>query len=520
MIRQSIGGGTNAGRIVSMPAPVGGWNTRDSIADMGVKDAVFLDNFFPRNSDVMMRKGRQLLATLPPGLRIRTLLGYKSNTGAAQQFAATQTGIYNITNPSVPVLATTSTKADWEYVNATTSGGHFILACNGQDRMKLYDGTTWTDLDAASTPAVTGVLTQNVTNISKYKTRVVLCQKNSLSFWYLPTNAIAGVATEFPLQSIFSKGGYLVATAEWTIDGGNGPGSYFVAVTSEGEVVVYIGDDVAASNFQKVGVFQLPAPSSKRCFKQLSDDMLLMTKGAIYPLSKALGRGLNDRRLTLTDKIDKAYVDYSERFSGLFGWEMAFFPEAAMLLVNIPTLDYPAFNATYSEQFVINTMTQSWCRFQAWYAETMSTFDGKLYSALGNQVWQCWTGTSDDGANIVAKGKTAFNPLRTAGNKHVSMLRPLIQSPASVTVQLGIDVDYRDNVLTTSSSSYLASLSRWDSAIWNSARWNGSSSILANWATVNSPLGRVVSVRLRVESNSSTMSWIATDLIVTDGGYI
>ena len=137
---------------------------------------------------MVLRKGRQLLSTLPAGRTIRTLVGYKSVAAAVKQFAATQNGIYEITVPGAPVLATTSTKADWEYVNVTTSGGSFILACNGQDKMKLYNGATWTDLDAASVPAITGITTSDVVNISQYKTKVILCKKDSLSFWYLPMN--------------------------------------------------------------------------------------------------------------------------------------------------------------------------------------------------------------------------------------------------------------------------------------------------------------------------------------------
>ena len=41
----------------SITAPVGGWNARDSIAAMNVADAVIMDNFFPRTTDVMVRKG-------------------------------------------------------------------------------------------------------------------------------------------------------------------------------------------------------------------------------------------------------------------------------------------------------------------------------------------------------------------------------------------------------------------------------------------------------------------------------
>ena len=51
---------------------------------------------------------------------------------------------------------------------------------------------------------------------------VYLIVFNTLLFYYLPVNSIAGSATAFPLHSFTRRGGHLVATAGWTIDGGAG----------------------------------------------------------------------------------------------------------------------------------------------------------------------------------------------------------------------------------------------------------------------------------------------------------
>ena len=47
-------------RVVSLPAPVRGWNARDSLADMKPDDAVELVNMFPQTTDVIMRYGTRL----------------------------------------------------------------------------------------------------------------------------------------------------------------------------------------------------------------------------------------------------------------------------------------------------------------------------------------------------------------------------------------------------------------------------------------------------------------------------
>jgi len=47
----------NAASVASLPAPVGGWNARDSLANMDETDAVTLENYFPTVSSVVLRGG-------------------------------------------------------------------------------------------------------------------------------------------------------------------------------------------------------------------------------------------------------------------------------------------------------------------------------------------------------------------------------------------------------------------------------------------------------------------------------
>lgn len=506
----------------TLTAPVGGWNASDSIADMKPTEAVYLDNFFPRASDVQLRKGYRQHAQLPDGLETRTLIGYKSSSAIAKLFAATNNGLYDITNGQAPVLAIATTNGEYQSTSVVTAGGSFLIAVNGVTDALQYDGTTWKVLNAGSTPAITGFASNLITNVSKFKTRVILCKKDSLSFWYLPNNAIAGAMTEFPLGAVFQKGGYLMATTTWTLDGGEGPDDYFVAITSEGEVVVYKGTDPSsATSFALVGLFQLAKPMSRRCFVKLDADTAVITQAAIYPLSRALGKAATEgKEVTLTRKIQRAYSDFAQTYSALYGWQITLFPEASMLVVNVPILNYTARNIIYSYQFVMNTMTGAWCRFTGMHSEVWLAFDGKLYFALHNVISEAWTGASDKGAAITAICKTAFSSLGSYSNKHVKMVRPIIQADGPVTLTLGIDTDFADNTQQTSKVPYLQSLSIWDEARWNENKWNGSSLTISRWQSVNSKLGRTAALRLRTEAKDVTMTWIATDFLVERGGLI
>ena len=46
-----------AAQVQSLPAPLGGWNARDSLANMEPTDAVTLVNMFPTVSNLTMRGG-------------------------------------------------------------------------------------------------------------------------------------------------------------------------------------------------------------------------------------------------------------------------------------------------------------------------------------------------------------------------------------------------------------------------------------------------------------------------------
>jgi hypothetical protein len=57
----------------SVPAPVGGWNGRDSLANMQPLDAVQLINWYPTPTDVSMRKGYKVASVLTTSLNVKTI---------------------------------------------------------------------------------------------------------------------------------------------------------------------------------------------------------------------------------------------------------------------------------------------------------------------------------------------------------------------------------------------------------------------------------------------------------------
>jgi len=64
----------------SMAAPIGGWNNRDSLAEMPPLDAVQMVNFFPTPTDVQLRKGWTKTSTGITG-QVQTIMNYPTSTG-------------------------------------------------------------------------------------------------------------------------------------------------------------------------------------------------------------------------------------------------------------------------------------------------------------------------------------------------------------------------------------------------------------------------------------------------------
>lgn len=145
----------------SLPAPIGGWNARDSLAEMNPLDAVQMVNFFPTPTDVTLRKGFTKHSTGITGA-VLSMFNYSSPTGN-QLFAATATTIYNADTSTATVSLTGNTSGEWVQTSLTTAGGSFMPAVNGQDPMIVYDGSFWSRSATTSTAQTISTITRGGT---------------------------------------------------------------------------------------------------------------------------------------------------------------------------------------------------------------------------------------------------------------------------------------------------------------------------------------------------------------------
>jgi hypothetical protein len=94
-IARASGLRTQSSRTISIPAPIGGWNARDSLGAMAIEDAVTLTNWWPGTNSVVLRYGYTQFATGITG-QVESVIAYSGVT-ANKLFAAATTKIYNVT---------------------------------------------------------------------------------------------------------------------------------------------------------------------------------------------------------------------------------------------------------------------------------------------------------------------------------------------------------------------------------------------------------------------------------------
>ncbi|NBW10900.1 MAG: hypothetical protein EBR82_23010 [Caulobacteraceae bacterium] len=507
---------------ISIPAPVGGLNARDSIANMPASDALILDNVFPRPTDVVTRNGYALQNSNPTGW-VETLMAYNGVT--ANKLFAVDTGgnIRDVTSSSTGASAAVTglTNARFQYVNFGTSGGHFLMAVNGADKLRGFDGTSWWR-DGDGTHDITGVDTTNIIHINIFKSRVWMVQKNSTLAWYLPINSIAGAAVSFDFGSLFRLGGYLMGITTWSITNSMGTDEYLVAVSSEGEVLIYKGYDPAyASTFALAAHFRIGRPQGRRFFCKYGPDVVMITADGAIMLSASLMTDRAAPQQAISNKITNLITSDVQAYPSNFGWQVILYPIGNKLIINVPV-----YENVQQYQYVMNTITDSWCSYgkqntsSAYLAACFEIFNDNIYFGSSNAVYQADTGTTDNGANIFSTIKPAFNYFGARGiQKIFTMIKPYFQSNARTSVFIGINLDFQDsNPTSTIPVVPSSSTSPWDTSPWDTSYWSADTFITKDWQSVTG-IGNAATSKIIIDGKSQ-VSLQAIDYVFSTGGTL
>ena len=499
---------------VSLPAPVGGWNARDSLGDMPATDAVYLTNWFPATTELLLRSGHTQWVTGITG-QVDTIMAYESGS-TSKLFAIAGGSVYNVTNPGAvgAALLTGLSNSRWQYCNITTSGGSFLYMANGTNTPYLYNGTTWTSITGASTPAITGVTTTLLNNPIVFKSRVFFTENQSLRAWFLPTLSVGGAAQSLDISAFAYKGGYIVQHATWTIDAGYGVNDYYVLYTSKGQVVVYGGTDPTSSTaWAMVGVWDLGTPVGTRCMYKYGGDLLLLCKDGVTPLASELQSSRLDPRVAITDKIQSAVSEAITNYGSEFGWQMLFYPEENQLWLNVP-------NTVEKTQYAMNTITKNWCNYTGWNATCWEIFNDQPYFGGNGFVGRAWYTQSDNGSNINATALQSFSAFESPGQlKRFTMSKPIFRTSGSPAIYSNINIDFNLDVPVTTLNFTPTSSGTWDNALWDVGVWGGGLNVLQQWQGLNG-VGYYGAPIVKTSSQGIDVRWVSTDLVIEKGAVL
>lgn len=493
----------------SIPAPTGGWNARDSRDKMEQTDAVVLDNWIPRAGYCETRRGYSAHATGLGGT-VESTIAFR---GAASNklLAAANGNLWDITAAGAGV-SIKSGLANNLWQSEHHSGK--IILCNGANTPQVYDGTTIADI------VVSGVTASTLWGVNNYKGRNFYWAKNSQSFWYAAAGSYQGALTEFRLERVARKGGYLVQMLTWTLDAGDGVNDLAAFVMSTGEVLIYQGDDPGtATSWALQGLFSIGEPIGIRAHARVAGTEIIATKDGYLDLGKALNGARYNEESAYSYKIIRAAKDAATQFASIEGWACLLYPAGNMFIVNVPQ------STTTSVQHVRDTTNGGWCRFTGWNMRSMAVHNDKLYwgDAVGN-VFLADTGANDNALPIATQAIPAFSPLNTrAAKKQLTAVSIVSNYQYPKNWALDGLADFHVSLRSTLNNETASGPSAWDTATWNVDPWaietTDPDAGPRAWRNCRAS-GYSLTVSIRLNLLSQSVVWFSTGYIFRSAGAI
>lgn len=504
-------------RIDTLAPPVGGIDDTNPIAGMDPRYAIEMVNLFPQNSSLRVRPGYKQWTTGLPA-NAKTLIPYSSQVGVNKLFAATDSGIFDISTPGAAgasVRACSNGRVDWTmHANVASQ---YLVVVNGSSDNYIWDGTTYSPLVYNATPTLPGeisvMLTPNdLVQVTAHKRRLWFIERDSTSAWYLPTDAVGGAATEFLLGSIFKRGGYLMNMFTWTRGAGDGVDDILVFQSSKGELVGYAGTDPSsADTWSLEAVFYVGAPLGDRTNCDLGSDTAILNIYGVMTLSKIVGGTLTDGNIeeSLSKRISRTLNELAQNRALLPGWELVVMPALQYLVLTVP-----ASGNSPAIQYVMNMLNGSWTTYDLpaltciQYSERMYFSDttGKVF-ILGNLYMDNVLLDGTGGAPILSGVMQAYYDFGDLGvDKSFKLVRPIFTSTARPVYSLKANADYgplRLSSLQTPGGAAVVFTNVWDTAVWDSSQWSDGLTSYFEWVGV-SGVGYSAALLLKMRTSSDT----------------
>lgn len=483
----------------TFPAPINGWVISENLVTPKPASARILRNFICTTKGIRPRGGSTKYATLDDD--VQSMWEYRSG-GTSKLFAATPANIYDISaigDADVTPSADVSGRDDGHYSTQQfgTAGGDYLYAVNDStsDNPQLFDGSSWTEITGASSPAITGVTPADLSQVWSYANRLFFVEKDTLSAWYLAVDSIGGAASEFSLAGVFQRGGSLLFGARWSVDAGDGMDDKCVFVSTEGEVAVYSGTNPgSASDWGLQGLYRMPRPMGKAAHVASGGDLLIATEAGLIPLTAALSGSLDNIETSALSFAIAPHWQEEARTAATYQWQMAKIDRDGLLFISQP-------DAADGSALCVNLQTGAWSEITGWDTQSIVAFGGVGYFGSGdNCVYQFDVAGADDGTPYTCTYLGQHEAMGAYGRqKTVRQARPLFRVGSPIEPQVSALVDFSEELPAAPNSPADYSSPLWDAAEWDVDVWDASVSYSnsGRWVSVGAT-GSVVAPVLQM----------------------
>lgn len=486
---------------------------------MSAREAVRLDNWFPRIGKVVSRPGYTQHCDTTTGEPIAALLEYEY--GSSHKMVASSNGaLYEVSTATPTTLASSlsTTSVYWQGVQF----GQYLIMCNGTDHAKSYDGSTVSDV------AHTGLAGASWDFVHTHGNRLYVAEVDSATFYYSGVDAAASGAlssVDLSLAGLFR--GNIEIICSISRDGGAGPDDYIAFVSTSGDVLVYQGTNPGDANaWSKVGEYKIGRPLGRRAYVQADADVYILTNRGYESLAQNMVRGDAIRIEEMPSyKIQNEVLDRID-FAGISDqWSIAMYPLGQMMIVTVPR------PGNTTEQHVRNTNTGAWCRFtipaHSWLQCGTSMYlgddDGVVHIFDNGAVTDGGT-TSSNGTAIACDGQSAWTYLGYRDRlKKLNFVRQTLTFSLRPAIRTEMGVDFNGPTAPTSVTiaADTATGYPWDDtgSVWDVAEW-ASPARTQQFTYKETGLGYAFSQRMQVDASLAQLEWGATTFVYERGHQI
>jgi hypothetical protein len=370
-----------------IPAPTGGWNTRDPIHAMPETDAIELVNYFPQAATVVNRGGSTKYCDVDDlfggthstayffqifglenssGAFIIALVNDTYSTGARYIYRCnTATGVWSDITASLAPAAPANSPP---YDSCVFRGRLFIVGWSVNISIAGTGDATassWTGPAAA------------LLNVTSYNRRLFFTENGTQNIWYAGIDAITGALTQYDISSLLTGGGTPIAIGS-TSKQGTSNQNLFVVVSNKGEVLVFQGDYPGSATWGVVGRYFIARPAGRCCLCYRGASLHIITERGVIPVNTLLAGDteVGGDYKTSSAKIDDAFIDASDVIAmGTRNWMGIDVPIMKGFIVSGIRTD----TTNNFQAFVQNTTTGAWCKWDHLDGDNFIYVNGKVY---------------------------------------------------------------------------------------------------------------------------------------------